>query len=165
MQKFFFKPLDDGSMAVMGYKGDEADVVIPDSMWKSNVTVLGDNLCRGHGEITSVSIPDTVTDFGEFLFDGCINLKHIKLPEQLKYLWGYTFARSGLEEIHLPDKLAVLPPFAFKDCKNLTKIVCGAGMRKIYAWAFAGCDQLTDVVRAPDVEISPEAFSTKELNT
>ena len=75
-------------------------------------------------------------------------------------LWGYTFVRCGIEEIVLPDQLRIIPPFAFKDCRNLRKVVCGAGLEKIYAWAFGGCDLLTEdgLIHGPKVEISPQAF-------
>lgn len=162
MQDFIYKQIEDYTFCVMRYQGDEAEVVIPESR---NVTVLFDKLFARHKEITSVYIPDSVTDFGEFLFDGCENLRHIELPSSLTSLWGYTFCRSGFEEVILPDKLACLPPFAFKDCKNLKRVVCGAGMKKIHAWVFGGCDQLEEVVCGPNVEISPEAYKTKVLNT
>ena len=108
-----------------------------------------------------------MTDLGEFVFDGCRNLRQLTLPAQLKTLWGYTFTRCGIEEILLPDSLRIIPPFAFKECKNLRRVVCGAGLEKIHAWAFAGCEQLTEagLVHGPGVEISPQAFETKILNT
>ena len=162
MQEFMYKMIEDGTYCVSGYRGDEANVIIPDS---NGVTMLFDKLFKDHQEITSVHIPDTVTDIGEFVFDGCRNLRHIELPSQLTCLWGYTFARCGIEEIILPDKLTTLPPFAFKDCKNLKKVVCGSGMKKIYSWVFGGCDRLVELVHGPDVEISPHAFETKVLNT
>ena len=156
MQKFYSRMMEDGSQCITSYQGDEAKVVIPDR----NVTILFDELFAGHGEIISVHIPDTVTDLGEFLFDGCENLHHIDLPASLTSLWGYTFCRSGLKEITLPDQLISIPPFAFKDCKNLKRVVCGKGMRKINGWAFSGCDQLEEVVHGPDVAVSPKAFNT-----
>ena len=162
MQDFIFKQIEDSTYCVVKYRGDESEVVIPDNR---NITVLFYKLFSGHKEITCVHIPDTVTDLGEFVFDGCENLRRIKLPSRRTSLWGYTFCRSGFEEIVLPDGLSSLPPFAFKDCKNLRKVVCGAGMRKIHAWAFGGCDRLEEVVCGPDVEISPEAYKTKVLNT
>ena len=126
------------------------------------VTILFDKLFSGHTEIRSVSIPDAVTDLGEFVFDGCARLHELKLPSGLRNLWGYTFCRSGLEEIVLPDSVKIIPPYAFKDCTQLRRVVCGSGMQKISAWAFGGCDKLTELVHAPDVEVSPQAF---EQNT
>jgi len=162
MQDFYFKVIEDGSQCVMGYKGDEPEVVIPKDR---NVTALFDKLFAGHKEITSVRIPDTVVDLGEFLFDGCENLRHIELPDSVRNLWGYTFCRSNIEEIVLPDNVRSLPPFAFKDCKKLKRVVCGRNMKKIHAWVFDGCDVLEEVICGPDVEVSPKAYESKELNT
>ena len=161
MQKFYFKQVEDGTYAVTGYEGDERNVIIPGNYGKG-ITILGDKLFSGHSEITSVQIPDTVTDIGEFVFDGCVNLRYIELPSQLKCLWGYTFVRCGIEEIVLPDQLKTLPPFAFKNCKNLKKVVCGKGLKKIHSCAFSGCDNLKDLIHRPEVEISPKAFEEVE---
>lgn len=159
MQNFTYKLIEDGTYCVMAYQGDEETVVIPDNQ---NITILYDDLFKGHAEITSVHIPDTVTDMGEFIFDGCENLRHITLPAQLENLWGHTFTRSGIEEITLPDRVRSIPPFAFKDCSQLKKVVCSPGLKKIHAWAFGGCSQLETVVHGPDVEVSPQAYESKE---
>ena len=165
MQEFFFRWADDGTYCVLGYKGDEANVVIPESYGSGRITVICDKLFSGHKEIETVKLPDTVTDMGEFIFDGCENLRHIDLPSQLEHLWGYTFVRCGIEEIILPDKLTTIPPFAFKDCKNLRKVVCGKGLQEVCSWVFMGCDNLTEFIHGDNVDVSPKAFESKELNT
>lgn len=164
MQKILFNPIEDHTYSVVGYEGDEQHIVIPDNYGGTKVTVICDKVFAGHDEIRSVIIPDTVTDMGEFIFEGCFGLKQIKLPSELQYLWGYTFCRCGIEEIVLPDKLRSVPPFAFKECRELKRVVCGKGMKKIYSWAFAGCEKLEEVVHGDDVDISPDAFRGKELN-
>lgn len=165
MQDFLFGQVEDHTYSIVGYEGDEPEVIIPDNYGGTRVTVISDKVFTGHSEIVSVTIPDTVTDMGEFIFEGCYGLKHIRLSSELRYLWGYTFCRCGIEEIVLPDKLVSLPPFAFKECRDLRRVVCGAGLKKIYAWAFAGCDRLTELVHGDGVEISPDAFKDKKLNT
>ena len=163
MNEFSFQMnYDEQSYTVIRYNGANEDVVIPGVFLGKPVTILFDKLFAGHKEIRSVSIPDTVTDIGEFAFDGCLNLHHIELPSGLLYLWGYTFCRSGIEEIVLPDPVKVIPPYAFKDCKNLRKVICGSGLKKISHWAFGGCEQLSEVVHDPSVEISPKAFEQNE---
>ena len=104
MGSFYYQMnYDENSYTVTHYTGSEEDVVIPASFRGKPVTILFDKLFAGHQEIRSVSIPETVTDLGEFLFDGCLNLRQIELPSGLLYLWGYTFCRCGIEEIVLPD--------------------------------------------------------------
>ena len=98
---------------------------------------------------------------GLFVFRGWQNLHSIVLPAGLTDLWGYTFSESSFEEIVLPDRLTNLPPFTFANCRNLKRVVCGLGMKKIYAYVFGGCDELREVICGPDVEISLDAYKIK----
>lgn len=165
MQELEYKLVDDGTYCVSGYMGNDAVVEVPAAVDQIPVTVIADGVFKGHPELTELRLPDCITDLGEFVFDGCVNLRRLKLPAGLCRLWGYTFVRSGLEELELPAGVRSIPPFCFKDCKNLRKLVCGAGMKKINAWAFGGCDQLEELVCGPGVELHPQAFMSKELNT
>ena len=136
MQNYSFQiNYDEQSYTVTGYQGDEAEAVIPEVFGGKPVTIL---------------------------FDGCVNLRHLDLPRDLTFLWGYTFVRCGLEEIVLPAGVRSIPPYAFKDCKNLKKVVCGAGLKEIHDWAFGGCDQLEEVVYGPDVLVHEKAFQNNE---
>lgn len=162
MQDFTFKIIEEnGTYCAVGYEGDEAEVVIPATYSGVPVTILFDDLFKGHTEITSVHIPDTVTEIGGFVFDGCTNLHRVILPSSVENMWQYAFVRSGIEEIILPEKMRYIPPFAFKDCKQLKKVVCNQNLKEICSWAFSGCDQLKEIVHGPDVQISDKIFEAK----
>ena len=123
MQTYTFKPNDDGlSMAVMSYEGDEAHVVIPEQYCAKPISVLYDKLFAGHKEIVDIRFPDTVTDIGEFVFDGCRNLRQISLPAGLEHIWPYGFARCGIEEITIPANITSIEKEAFFLCSDLKKI-------------------------------------------
>ena len=157
MQDFLFKYVEEtDSFCAIHYQGDAADVVVPSMHWGKPVNILFDDLFKGHGEIRSVSIPDTVTEIGGFVFDGCNGLKHVELPAALESMWQYAFARCGVESITLPDRYTQIIPFTFLDCKSLRRVVCGSGMKKIYAQAFRGCDSLTDLQCSSTVDIAPD---------
>ena len=158
MQELTYREIDDGTYSVIGYEGDEEEVVIPEIYLGRPVTVLFDCLFRGHAEIRSVKIPETVTDIGEFAFDGCSSLQSIHLPDSLLNIWQYAFVRSGLTEIAIPGQVRSIMPFTFKDCRQLRKFTCGPDLKKIYAWAFLGCTQLTDCEIPSGTEVSEEAF-------
>ena len=70
-----------------------------------------------------------------------------------------------IEGSTLPDKLVTRRAFGCKDCKNIRKITCGKGLKKIYAWVFSGCDSFEELIKNETVEVSERAFDTKELNT
>lgn len=158
MQTFTYKGIEGESMCITGYHGDEAEVVVPETLEDHPVTVIYDDVFKGHTEITSVVFPETVTDIGSFVFDGCSNLKKVVLPKGLQYLWQCAFVRCGIEEIVIPDQITSIPPETFKDCKNLKKVVLPAGLKTIRSRAFKGCDQLTEVKYGPNVEVSENAF-------
>ena len=165
MVKFEYKQVDDGTLAVSSYQGDEAVVEVPATADGLPVTVIGDGVFQGHPELTEVRLPEGITDLGEFVFDGCENLRKLQLPASVERFRGYTFVRSGLEALTIPDGVRSIPPFCFKDCKNLTRLNCGTGMKTIHAWAFMGCDKLSVLDIGPSVKLHPQAFASKELNT
>ena len=163
MQEFGFKIIDDNNTyCATQYDGDEADINVPATYNGVPVTILFDNLFRGHTEITSVTVPDTVMVIGGFVFDGCENLRTVNLAANVEEFWQYAFVRCGIEEIVLPEKLKFIPPYAFKDCKKLRKVVCNHELKEICSWAFEGCDNLTEVQYGPNVLVSPRAFEKQE---
>ncbi len=162
MQEFSFKMYDDETFCVVGYEGDEANVVIPAVHGSTPVTIIFDDVFKGHSEITSVTIPDTVTNIGAFAFDGCVNLRQIKLPAALEDLWQYAFANCGIEEITLPSKMVSLASFTFQNCKNLKRVNCNPGLKKIHAWAFSGCEALKELYYGNGTQVSPLAFEAHE---
>lgn len=69
MQTYTYKANDDGqSFTVMTYEGDDRHVIVPDLYCAKPVTILYDRLFAGHTEITTVHLPDSITDLGEFVF-------------------------------------------------------------------------------------------------
>ena len=156
---FWFKLIEEtATYCAMRYTGSDAEAVVPDKHWGRPVTALFDDLFKGHGELRSVVIPDTVTQIGGFVFDGCTSLHHVTLPKSLEDLWQYAFVRSSIEEIAIPDGVRAIIPFTFKDCKQLRCVVCGSGLQKVYSNAFAGCDALEEFVCGMQVELCDGAF-------
>ena len=157
MQHFTFKAADDGTFCAVSYEGNEPHVTVPDTYCGMPVTVIYDRLFKGHTEITSVKLPDSITDIGAGAFDGCTGLKELTLPRELRNMWQYAFVRSSIEHLELPEKVEYIVPFTFQDCKQLKSLVCPKGLKRIGSWAFRGCDALTELTVSPETEISPKA--------
>lgn len=158
MQEFEFKMTDDGGYCVISYKGDEENVVIPPMYLGKPVTILFDKIFRGHGEIKTVSIPDTVTDIGEFVFDGCSQLRSITLPAALTGIWPYAFARCGIEQITIPEGVQTIASFTFKDCKILKRAEFLGRMKKVRDYAFCGCRKDLELIGCEGAEIGNDLF-------
>ena len=73
--------------------------------------------------ITGVFIPNSVKTIGSYAFQMCVDLKSVRLSEQLTRIAGYTFY----------------------GCKSLTSIDIPEGVTSIDDYAFAGCEQLKDI--------------------
>ena len=159
MQDFTFKMIDNETYAVMSYSGDEKEVTVPSEYLERPVTILFDDIFKGHTEIEKVNIPDTVTDIGGFVFDGCVNLKEIKLPAMLQNMWQYAFVRSSIEKIDIPAGVKYIIPFTFKDCKDLKEVTIHEGTIGIRALAFQNCTGLRKVTAPSDIVIDKDAFN------
>lgn len=158
MFDFRFDKLEDGTYCVTAYDGSSTDPVVPSEYQGAPVTIIADDVFKGRPDITSVTIPDTVTDIGSFAFDGCFSLKSVSLPDSLHDMWQYAFARSGIEEITIPDGVRIIVPFTFMRCPNLRRVVMHKGVTEIYGNAFKDCPNLTEIIVPRECNIHDTAF-------
>jgi hypothetical protein len=139
----------DGSYCLTHYEGKDAEVKFPENI---KVGILGDKLFKNHIEIEKIKIPDTVTQIGGWVFDGCDNLKSIKLPPNLEDMWQYALTRIAVEDIEIPGSVHQIVPFTFNECHNLKKVIINEGTKIIGAWAFKNCESLEDVYLPTTIE-------------
>ena len=81
---------------------------------KDGVTRIGDYSFYFCKNVSSVELPDTVTDIGARAFNGITSLKTIVFPKNLKKIGNYAFYYSGLEELELPESVAYVGAHAFQ---------------------------------------------------
>ena len=94
--------------------------------------------------LTSVVIPEGVTDIGEIAFYGCVNLREVVFPSSLKIIREEAFGETGLVSALLPAGLEEIEEKAFFSCEDLRHIeVPGAGTI-IGSDAFGCCDSLVE---------------------
>ena len=82
--------------------------------------------------LTSVSIPDTVTTIGQSAFRGCTGLTEISIPEGVTRIRDTAFdGCSGLQNIALPDSMTQINGQAFRGCSGMSHIYIPAGVGTI----------------------------------
>ena len=112
-------------------------------------------------KLTSVEIPDSVTEIEGRAFAWCSNLKEIAIPDSVKEIGDSAFSGcSQLKEIAIPDSVTKIGDFAFISCTGLTSVTIGKGVTKIGVQMFEDCRSLTSVeIPGSVTEIKLWAFS------
>ena len=103
-KEWIFNNLSDSSVEITGYKGSATEVVVPSMLGKKKITRIGNYaFCpcakrvtnpSARMAITSVVIPDGVTEIGESAFEGCENLENITIPESVCWVECYAFNKT-----------------------------------------------------------------------
>lgn len=90
-----------------------SSVEIPSSIEGVPVTVIGPSAFQGCS-LTSVTIPDSVTEIGNYAFNMCTSLTSVTFPSSVKKVGIRAFEFcSKLTEVNFPDTLIEMNSFVF----------------------------------------------------
>ena len=132
-----------------------SSIHIPDS-----VTNIGDGAIGHCFNLSSIHIPDSVTSIGNGAFVDCKSLKSIHIPNSVTSIGDAAFGRCfNLSSIHIPDSVTSIGDRAFYNCKSLTPIHIPDSVTSIGYQAFVGCVNLSSI-HIPDsvTSIGYQAF-------
>ena len=81
----------------------EGEVILPAEYNGLPVTTIGNNAFSSCSDMTSVTLPDSITSLELFAFGGCANLTSAILPESLTYIGEGMFAEcTNLTSVNIP---------------------------------------------------------------
>lgn len=125
-----------------------------------DVTSIGSAAFQ-NSNVTSITIPNSVTYIGWGAFSGCSGLKLITIPNSVTKIDGYAFDYcNGLTFITIPNSVTSIGQFAFHDCTSLTTITISNNVTYLGQSAFAYCDALTSIaIECSPINIHPNAFA------
>ena len=126
------------------------DIVIPETvMYRDKVfkvTQITANAFKSCN-ITSVSIPQSVTAIGSSAFSGCSSLSSIVIPEGVKELGSSAFSGcTKATSVSLPNSITSIGSYAFENCSSITSIIIPEGVTLLQEATFKDCSSLTSVV-------------------
>ncbi|MBR5647221.1 MAG: leucine-rich repeat domain-containing protein [Treponema sp.] len=100
-----------------------------------------------------ISLPDSVKQVGNCLFENSKNLKKVKLPSTLIQLSAYMFSGcSSLEQVNMPYVVDFFPEGLFNGCSSMPEIPFRAGLTSLPENCLAGCSSLRTLVIPNTVE-------------
>ena len=108
-------------------------VVIPETITYNgetySVTSIGERAFSYHCyDVTSITIPNSVTSIGEYAFACCCNLESITIPNSVTSIGEYAFYYcSGLTSITIPNSVTSIGSQAFAGCSGLNSIIVESG--------------------------------------
>ncbi len=80
------------------------------------------NAFFGNENLTSVTLPSSVTIIDSYAFAKCTNLQSVTLSENLLFIWENAFEGTAIEQITIPASAKNIGANAFKDCASLRSV-------------------------------------------
>ena len=132
-----YELLKDGTAQIKHYEGSETEIEIPSEIDGHRVTFIGSGAFKGCTSLTSVTIPDSITEIYPFVLDECASLRTINVAaNNMNYSSenGILFNKDKTLLIRYPQK---------KDDKTYT---IPDSVTKINSSAFSGCTLIENVI-------------------
>lgn len=142
----------------VGLEWHNNDLVIPATFVGEDgenyvITTIEDRAFNGVYNMTSVTIPDTVTYIGGLSFAYCTSMETVNMSNKVEFIGTGAFKGcTSLTDITLPNTLLNILPRAFSDCTALTNLVIPDSVNTIGDYAFDKVPQITyrgDVAGSP----------------
>ena len=121
---------------------------IPSSIKSATITDgnISSYAFRGCSDLTSVTIPDSVTSIGNYAFNCCSGLTSVTIPDSVTSIGKYAFCGcSGLTSVTIGNSMKSIGEDAFYNCSGLTSVTIPDSVTSIGYSAFNGCSGLTSM--------------------
>ena len=156
--------LYDGTVEIIRYVGDAVDLIIPTEIDGRKVTSIGKSAFSFCGNLTTITLPDSITLIGANPFQGCQSLQTIIVsPDNLTLatIDGVLFSKPDkrlicypcaftAESYTVPMGILSIDDYAFYFCNNLSSVTLPDSLTTIGINPFDMCSSLQTIYVSPD---------------
>lgn len=129
---YTYTVLENGTVKIIKYNGDDKKVTIPKKIKGKTVTVLSKESFWYLDILEEVVIPETIETIGKSAFKECHNLKKVTIKNGIKIIKSNAFAYCDkLESIVIPDSVTEIGKLAFFECEALKEIKLSKNLTEI----------------------------------
>lgn len=156
---FEYEVLDDGTVEITGYVGNQMEVTIPTTISGRKVSAINTFYLDLFPEVIKLNVEEDNQIFSSQ--DGVLfNKEKTKLilyprgrkqttyqiPEGTQKIEEYAFAgNSSLEKVSFTDSVTVIESFAFLQCENLKTVDLSRNLKEINFCSFMECKKLEKI--------------------
>ncbi len=145
LQAQFTFTTNSGAITITGYTGTSDAVVIPSVVNGLPVTDIGLNAFASNN-VTSVTIPDSITNIGTQAFESCSNLTSVIIGTNVETIGMGAFVFCGLlTNVTIPNSVMTIGVGAFDDCASITSVTIPNNVTSVGEGAFQACINITSL--------------------
>ena len=166
---WIYKKLEDGSLCLTFYKGEDPNLVIPEKIGNSPVSEIGShlivpvkkiydpNFTKKRETIQRVFIPEGIKKIGDYAFSECSELMSVIMPESLTKIGKGAF--YGCKGLRNSDGFVIVGNTLYNYYGEKAEVVIPEGITRIEDRAFYWCSNLKNIF-LPDglTDIGDSAF-------
>lgn len=139
-----------GGLEAVGFPANEISIgrgafegsSLSSAIVKGKAKVIGDRAFADCKKLEWIVFGAGIGVPGQFLFEGCDNLKLIDVKWNMIAVNCRSFAKCAVKEVRLPHGLEIIGDYAFEDCVNLEAINIPDSVVYIGEGAFKNCRSL-----------------------
>ena len=158
---FLYTVLDDGTVEITGYQGDEkGDLIIPDSIDGHTVTSIGESAFYQRTFQGELILPDTVKVIKEWAFAWEGFSGNLTIPDSVTEIGAYAFYNSGFTgNLNVSDNVLKIGRWTFASCGFSGILDLPARLNRIENGVFSDCKFTGDLIIPENVmQIGNKAF-------
>lgn len=132
-----------------GYPWGAKKDAIKEVVCSNGVESIGRYAFQNCDNLTSITIPESMTRIEERAVSNCSSLEDIifQNSSSITYIGKSAFAScTSLTSVQIPDGLKSIEESTFSNCTNLKSVVIPFGVEKISSFAFLRCSSLTEII-------------------